>query len=172
MPTKSYIDPNGGIPTSTSKPISSELSSLTVTNPMSALGDLVVGGASGTPTRLPGDTSNTRKLLLQQATAGVAGQSGWDVIQHGDLPVKYVAGAGSKNALTATLAPAITAYPTGLLVALTTTVATNDAAATLALNSLAAKAIVTKANAALSGGELVLNTTYLLVYDGTSFRLV
>ena len=83
-----------------------------------------------------------------------------------------MAGAGSKNALTATLAPAITAYPTGLLVALTTTVATNDAAATLALNSLAAKAIVTKANAALSGGELVLNTTYLLVYDGTSFRLV
>jgi hypothetical protein len=39
-------------------------------NPMTTLGDLIYGGANGTPTRLPGNTSTT-KAFLQQTGNGV-----------------------------------------------------------------------------------------------------
>jgi hypothetical protein len=56
------------------------------TNPMTTLGDLIDGGASGAATRLAGDTSNTRKFLRTQASGGVATAPVWDTIQAGDVP--------------------------------------------------------------------------------------
>lgn len=48
-----------------------------VTNPMTTLGDGIYGGASGIPTRLAGDTSNTRKFLTETASSGAAQAPAW-----------------------------------------------------------------------------------------------
>lgn len=50
------------------------------------LGDLLYGGASGAPTRLAGDTSNTRKFLREQSSGGVAAAPAWDTLVSGDIP--------------------------------------------------------------------------------------
>lgn len=50
------------------------------------LGDLVYGGSSGTPTRLAGDTSNTRKFLREQSSSGTAAAPAWDTLVSGDIP--------------------------------------------------------------------------------------
>lgn len=54
-------------------------------NPMTTLGDLAYGGASGASTRLAGDTSNTRKFLTTISTAGVAAAPTWGTIASGDV---------------------------------------------------------------------------------------
>ena len=91
--------------------------------------------------------------------------------QLNDLPVAgYFVDSGAKNAYVVTI-PGVTAYAKGLTFTLQIGTTTSDAAATLTVNSLAAKAIVTKTGAALSGGELVNGTAYRVVYDGTSFRM-
>ncbi len=79
---------------------------------------------------------------------------------------------GVQNAYTLTPVPAITAYATGQSFVVTNGIATNNAASTLAVSGLAAKPIVDRNNAALVGGELPLNGAFLLVYDGTSFRVM
>lgn len=85
----------------------------------------------------------------------------------------YASCAGAKNALTGDLTPAITAYTAGMVVMIKSTVATNDEATTIALNSLAVKPVVTKAaGAACSGGEVVDGSYYILAYDGTSFVIL
>lgn len=58
----------------------------TLSNPMTTLGDLIYGGASGTPTRLAGDTSNTRKFLRELSVASAATAPGWDTLVAGDIP--------------------------------------------------------------------------------------
>ena len=58
-------------------------------NPMTTLGDLNYGGASGVPTRLAGDTSNTRKFLREQSSGGVATAPAWDTFLIGDIPSGY-----------------------------------------------------------------------------------
>lgn len=57
-----------------------------VFNPLTTLGDLVYGGASGVYTRLAGDTSNTRKFLRTVSAAGVAAAPAWDTLVSGDIP--------------------------------------------------------------------------------------
>ena len=74
------------------------------------------------------------------------------------------------NTITALAGATLTAYAEGNAFWLTPA-NTNTAATTLNVDGLGAKAIVSRANAALAGGELVAGTRYLLVYDGTSFRM-
>lgn len=50
------------------------------------LGDLIYGGSSGAPTRLAGDTSNTRKFLREVSSGGVAAAPVWDTLVSGDIP--------------------------------------------------------------------------------------
>lgn len=60
-------------------------------NPMTTLGDLTYGGASGIPTRLAGETSTTRKFLSSVGVGGIATaptlfdlfntSNTWDVVQ-------------------------------------------------------------------------------------------
>ena len=57
-----------------------------MTNPMTTAGDVIIGGSSGTPNRLAGDTSNSRKLLRTQASGGVAQAPAWDILQAADVP--------------------------------------------------------------------------------------
>lgn len=86
------------------------------TNPMTALGDLIDGGAAGVATRLAGDASNTRKFLRTQASGGVAQAPAWDTIQAGDVPaLPYLPVAG--GTLTGWLAPAVVALTFGASIA-------------------------------------------------------
>lgn len=62
-------------------------------NPMTTLGDLISGGASGAATRLAGDTSNVRKFLRSLSSAGVAAAPVWDTVLVTDIT------AGSANQL-------------------------------------------------------------------------
>jgi len=55
-------------------------------NPMTTLGDLIYGAAAGAPTRLAGDTSNTRKFLRELSVASVATAPVWDTLLAADIP--------------------------------------------------------------------------------------
>jgi hypothetical protein len=57
-----------------------------LTNPMTTLGDIIYGAALGTPTRLAGDTTNTRKFLRSLSTSGTATAPVWDTLLAGDIP--------------------------------------------------------------------------------------
>ena len=63
-------------------------------SPMTALGDLIYGGSSGSGTRLAGDTSNTRKFLRTLSTGGVAQAPVWDTLQSGDVPACPICATG------------------------------------------------------------------------------
>jgi hypothetical protein len=79
---------------------------------------------------------------------------------------------GSANAITAIVAPSITAYTQGMLFAVEFT-ATNNAAASANFNALGTKNIYDNTTgAALVGGECVAGKTGLFYYDGTNLRLL
>lgn len=60
-------------------------------NPMNTLGDMIYGGSSGTPTRLPGDLTDARKFLRSQSAGGIATPPVWDSLQAADIPpLSYV----------------------------------------------------------------------------------
>ena len=54
-------------------------------NPMTTLGDVIYGGASGTPTRLAGDTSNANRFLRSVSSGGVAAAPSWQAIAVADV---------------------------------------------------------------------------------------
>lgn len=55
-------------------------------SPMSALGDTIYGGASGTRTRLAGNTSATKKFLNQTGNGAASAAPSWDALVAGDVP--------------------------------------------------------------------------------------
>jgi hypothetical protein len=55
-------------------------------SPMSALGDLTYGGAVGTGTRLPGNTTTTKQLLSQTGNGSVSAAPAWAVLLAADIP--------------------------------------------------------------------------------------
>lgn len=101
------------------------------------------------------DTNITNYLTVIQAQSG---------------SVNYAASTTAANTYTATLAPAPTAYTTGMPVRILFTNA-NTGAATINLNSLGAKSIVTSAGAALAAGQIAAGMMVTLVYDGTNFQI-
>lgn len=58
----------------------------TFANPMTQLGDLIVGAAGGSPSRLPGNTSATREFLVSQGTGSAAQAQAYSALQAGDIP--------------------------------------------------------------------------------------
>ena len=69
---------------------------------MTTLGDLIYGGASGTGTRLIGDTSNTRKFLRELSVSGVATAPTWDSLVGSDLPNPSPTSLGGVQSLAST----------------------------------------------------------------------
>lgn len=55
------------------------------TNPMTTLGDVIYGGASGTPTRLAGNTTTTKQFLTSTGSAGLATAPAWGTISASDI---------------------------------------------------------------------------------------
>jgi hypothetical protein len=87
----------------------------------------------------------------------------------------YCPSSTASDTYTATCTPANPAsYVTGMLVIFKTTVTTNTDGASININSLGAKNIVTAQNSTLASGMLSASSGefYYLQYDGTSFRLI
>jgi hypothetical protein len=88
-----------------------------------------------------------------------------------DSSFNYVNAVSGTDTITGTLSPAITAYATGLRLTLIP-LNNNAGAATLALNGLAAKAIVKQNAAVLVAGDLVAGVPAELSYNGTTFTVL
>lgn len=63
-------------------------------SPMTTLGDTIYGAASGAGTRLAGNTTTTKKFLVQTGTGTVSAAPLWDVLSGSDIP-NNTAQAGS-----------------------------------------------------------------------------
>ncbi len=80
--------------------------------------------------------------------------------------------AGTANAQTVTLAPALATLTAGQMVTFKVgTSLTNTGATTLQVNSLTATA-VKYVGQALTGGELIAGNTYSVMYDGSAYQLI
>ena len=73
---------------------------------------------------------------------------------------------GTANALTLALSPSLTSYQNGQYLSFKAA-ANNTAATTINVNGLGAKPIVTNGNNALTGGEILINGDYMLMYNST-----
>jgi hypothetical protein len=79
-------------------------------SPMSALGDLIYGGAAGANQRLAGNTTTTKKFLRQTGNSTASAAPAWDTIVTGDLPSNIViSGSIATNGISS--APAQAAFP-------------------------------------------------------------
>jgi hypothetical protein len=94
LTTDGYVKTSGGVGTLSITTTANAFIELYKTI-ATTLGDLVYGGASGTPTRLAGDTSNTRKFLRELSAAGVATAPVWDTLASGDIPAINLAASGA-----------------------------------------------------------------------------
>ena len=102
---------------------------------------------------------------------GTARTDGTAIGQLQDGAVTYAAATvSSTNVYVATLAPAITAYATGMAVHLEFA-AINTASATINLNGVGAKTIKDIYGNALVGGELTAGGIMTLFYDGTDMLI-
>lgn len=83
----------------------------------------------------------------------------------------YAADAGSTDTYAVTLAPAPTAYFTGMVVKFKANTL-NTGAATLNVNALGAKDIKKNYNTALETGDILANQLVSVIYDGTNFQML
>lgn len=86
------------------------------------------------------------------------------------LQVPYTQAAGSANAYTASLSPALTAYTEGVAIAVKINAA-NTGASTININGLGAKSIRDPRGNTLPAGKLTAGSIYTLRYNGTNFIL-
>jgi hypothetical protein len=75
-----------------------------LTNPMTATGDMIDGGSSGTPARLAGNTSATKNFLTSTGTGSAAQAPAWGTIASGDIPNNAANTSGTAAGLSSTLA--------------------------------------------------------------------
>jgi hypothetical protein len=85
--------------------------------------------------------------------------------------VNYGLDTGSANNYAVTLPQAPSAYIAGMCLVMTP-VNDNSAASVVNVNTIGNVPIVNRANLALIGGEIIANKTLVMIYDGTSFRII
>jgi hypothetical protein len=71
-------------------------------NPMTTLGDMISGGASGAPSRVIGNTTATKKFLTQTGTGSASAAPNWNVIAGVDLPLPGASSLGGVESITCT----------------------------------------------------------------------
>ena len=74
-----------------------------LTNPMSAIGDMIFGANLGSPSRLPGNTSSTKQFLTQTGNNSQSAQPTWGAIGVNDVPILNQNTTGSAGSLTQSL---------------------------------------------------------------------
>lgn len=75
-----------------------------LTNPMTTLGDMIYGGASGTPTRLIGQTTTAKQYLSQTGTGTASAIPAWATIAFADISGTLAISAGGTGQTTQTSA--------------------------------------------------------------------
>lgn len=87
-----------------------------------------------------------------------------------DSGFAYLSGVAGTNTITANLTPAITAYAAGQTFHFVASGA-NTGAATINISGIGAKSITKNGTSALATGDILADSAYTLVYDGTQFQL-
>lgn len=116
-------------------------------SPMTTLGDVIYGGASGTNTRLAGNTTTTKKYLSQTGNGSVSAAPAWAQVAFSDL-----SGSVAESQM-----PALTGDVTTSAGAVATTIANN--AVTLAKMATMATASLLGRNTASTGNVEVLSAS-------------
>lgn len=140
-------------------------------------------GSNGLVARTAANTSAGRTITGTAGRVtvsngdGVSGNPTLDVGTAVALKAEVQAGgyvfcldAGANDTYTCTVTPTLTAYTAGMVVVFSPNT-NNTGAATVNIDSLGAKDIVTAANGTPSDGDLTADRFYTLFYDGTSFRM-
>lgn len=83
------------LPANNLSDVSTKATAFNNLSPMSALGDTIYGGASGTGTALAGNTTATKKFLTQTGTGSVSAAPGWNTIASGDVPAINLASSSA-----------------------------------------------------------------------------
>ena len=103
------------------------------------------------------------------APVGTVRLSGATVTIQGGL--NYGVDAQISDTYVITLAPVLTGYVAGQMIVFTVATA-NTTGATINVDGLGAAALVKGNNAALATNDLIVNRTYIAVYDGTQFDVI
>ena len=111
--------------------------------------------------------AGTTNQLFASGGAADPGYKSWADLDS----TQYIAGGGTAQAQTATLAPAATALVNGLEFNFLPVAANTGAAPTLAVNGLTAKPITKLGTAALVANDLTTTAIASVIYDGTEFQL-
>ena len=135
----------------------------------------IAGGLNALLLRNGENTPTANLPMATKKHTGVGnGTARTDYLAVGQLQdgaVNYAAATvSSSNVYVATLAPAVTAYTTGMMVHLEFA-AINTASATINLNGVGAKTIKDIYGNALIGGELTAGGIMALIYDGTDMLI-
>lgn len=72
-----------------------------LTNPMTTLGDMIYGGASGAPTRLSGTTSTTLHFLTQTGTGSASAAPSLSTLNFSPLTNEFLTGISTSGVITA-----------------------------------------------------------------------
>lgn len=145
-------------------------------NPMSALGDIIYGGASGAATRLAGNTAAAKRFLVQTGDGTISAAPSWGTIAVGDVPtlnqnttgsaatlnpgrnINGVAFNGSADiTITANTTNAIT-FNNGGTGAASGTTFNGSVARTISYNSIGAQGALTLTTTGSGAATLVGNT--------------
>jgi len=113
---------------------------------------------------------NTQAKAEDINTRTQAIESGFSKLPAPYHGVTYAVDSGAADAYVVTLSPVPNAYSAGLSFRMKAT-HTNTGASTVDVNALGAKSIVNHSGTALSGGDIVADGVYELIYDGTNFQL-
>lgn len=156
-----------GNPVTTGTTISSTTHNNTLSDIATALSDSLAKDGQTTPTaNLPmGGYAHTG---VGDATARTQYAKVSQVQDGGYVTLSSVSGT---NTITATCAPAITAYAAGQFFTFVSAGA-NTGAVTLNINSLGAKAVTKEGTTALAAGEIASGAVVCVEYDGTRFQIV
>jgi hypothetical protein len=82
-------------------------------SPMSTLGDLIYGGATGSGTRLAGNTTATKNFLVQTGTGTASDAPTWGTLASGDIPNNGANTTGSAGSLSTTFTSGYVLYGQG-----------------------------------------------------------
>lgn len=127
-------------------------------NPFTGMLDLVGSGTvtAGAGILVSGSTVSADTSVMQSRATLQAGTS------------QYCRSTTGNDTYTCSLTPSLTAYATGGCVVLNAGTA-NTGAATLNVDTLGAKSILTRSGGALSNGDITADKPITLCYDGTQY---
>jgi len=125
--------------------------------------------ASGKKAWTGNQNCGSQKMTALAVGSALTDSTNLGQVQNGGM--QYATGSGT-NTITATMAPAITAYVAGQTFRIKMAAGANTGATTLNLNSVGAKAITKRGTTALAAGDIPASAMFEVAYDGTQFQLI